>query len=1143
MKRLKHVLAVLLISLAASVARAQSPFGNAITFDGTNEYVNIPNFGNIIPTNEITVEFWANTSLAADQSAFILDPDDSGNRLNAHLNYVNGTSPPQGVTYWDFGKIVGGGRISSINAPVNSVGNWVHYAFVASRSGNFMSIYTNGVLMATQAGMTPFVRGAYDLHIGGTSNYFCYHGSIDEFRVWNVARSQAQIQANLGVPLTGAETNLLVYYRFDEGSGAVAMNSATATGAAYNGTLITSPTWAPSTVGSVPILNSVVTSASDSGGGTLRAAVKNALPGTTITFADGLNGSTIALASGALTLNQNLTIDASGLPGGLAIDGLGADRIFVVNAGTSNCLVGLTLTNGNSGSAAGGAIVNAGVLELNQCTVISNTTTSPGGGVFNAGALFVNACTFAGNSSVSLGEEGGAIYSSGALTVNQSTFTRNSANGGGAIFADAGSTTAVYQSTIVSNTAFCCGGGITFYTSSNNILVNSIVAGNSKGDLFGFAPFANNDFIGGNPGVGPLANNGGPTPTMALLPGSPAINGGGPVNEIQQVTVTGPAGSTFTLTFDGATTPPLSVGATAAPVSSALNALAPIGAAGGSVSVTVTGNVYTVTFEGGLSGVNSPQMSANAPPGVTATVSTLLDGMPMPAFDQRGTGFPRFYGGAVDIGAYELSPDITAVGVIVNGTEGAATGLVTVAGFSNRLGGSTPADYNAAITWGDGTPATAGTVSIDSTGNFEVLGNHTYVEEGDYTVSVTITNTTAATPAVTAISTADIADAPLAMEGGFTVDGTAGVAVPLQIVATFTDTAGAENLTNYVAAIDWGDGTLPTPGQIIETSTGEFEVWAGGHTYATGHNYAITVMVIHENYVAGPVTSPANISRVNATITVTAAANPSIYGQPVLYTATLTPPPGYPFPATGLVQFIVDGTYLGQPVPIIPDNQAIMPGSALPAGQHSIAVSYAGDPNYAGGLGIGTQTVIQGNTMTTVASSANPSSLGQPVTFTAGVTGLAPAIGTPTGSVQFVIDGVNIGGPVVLDTMGRAELTTSSISAAGSPHAVTAQYSGDPNFVAGLGTLAGGQVVTSTFSTPLVLTAPAKGTNGSFGFAFTNVSGGSFTVFASTNPALPLSVWSNLGPAVESPSGSGHFQFTDTQAPGTVRRFYVVRTP
>jgi len=79
-------------------------------------------------------------------------------------------------------------------------------------------------------------------------------------------------------------------------------------------------------------------------------------------------------------------------------------------------------------------------------------------------------------------------------------------------------------------------------------------------------------------------------------------------------------------------------------------------------------------------------------------------------------------------------------------------------------------------------------------------------------------------------------------------------------------------------------------------------------------------------------------------------------------------------------------------------------------------------------------------------------------------------------------------------------------------------------------------------STPYLLTGAAF-TSGAFGFSFTNNSGATFTVFGSTNLSLPASNWSNLGPAVESPPGSGQFHFVDPQASNSVQRFYRVRSP
>jgi hypothetical protein len=67
--------------------------------------------------------------------------------------------------------------------------------------------------------------------------------------------------------------------------------------------------------------------------------------------------------------------------------------------------------------------------------------------------------------------------------------------------------------------------------------------------------------------------------------------------------------------------------------------------------------------------------------------------------------------------------------------------------------------------------------------------------------------------------------------------------------------------------------------------------------------------------------------------------------------------------------------------------------------------------------------------------------------------------------------------------------------------------------------------------------------NGSVQLAFTNFSGALFTVLGSTNMALPFGAWSELGPALETPPGSGQFQFTDPQAVNHPQRYYRVRSP
>jgi hypothetical protein len=180
----------------------------------------------------------------------------------------------------------------------------------------------------------------------------------------------------------------------------------------------------------------------------------------------------------------------------------------------------------------------------------------------------------------------------------------------------------------------------------------------------------------------------------------------------------------------------------------------------------------------------------------------------------------------------------------------------------------------------------------------------------------------------------------------------------------------------------------------------------------------------------------------DTTTVVTSSANPSVYGQPVTFTATVaTVASGGPTP-TGSVQFSVDGSPYGSPV-TLSGGQAAVTISSLAVGGHTIAASYTPDTDsFTGSGGTLSQTVNKANTTTVVTSSANPSVYGQAVTFTATVNVVAPGAGTPTGSVSFY-DGATLLGTATLSG-NQAQWTTSAL-VVGS-HSITASYSGDGNF-------------------------------------------------------------------------------------------------
>ncbi|MBN1678737.1 MAG: hypothetical protein JW966_00500 [Anaerolineae bacterium] len=186
---------------------------------------------------------------------------------------------------------------------------------------------------------------------------------------------------------------------------------------------------------------------------------------------------------------------------------------------------------------SGGAIdTNGGTLTVSNTTFDDNWAASGGGAInTNGGTVTVSNTTFDGNSSSGYG---GAIenWNGCTLTVSNATFDGNSAAFGGAISNyGSSSTLTVSNATFDGNAAGDLGGAIYNYegtaTVSNSILSSSSSGGNcyGSGTLNDGGHNINDDGSCGfgdmvDPRLGPLANNGGPTQTHALLPGSPAID-------------------------------------------------------------------------------------------------------------------------------------------------------------------------------------------------------------------------------------------------------------------------------------------------------------------------------------------------------------------------------------------------------------------------------------------------------------------------------------------------------------------------------------------------------------------------------------------------------------------------------------------
>ena len=231
----------------------------------------------------------------------------------------------------------------------------------------------------------------------------------------------------------------------------------------------------------------------------------------------------------------------------------GDDGGGLYNAGRMT-LMDTTIANNTASGGQGGGLYNDNEMTLADSTVSNNTAGvngGGGGGIYNGDQLLVDYSTIAHNLASGSRADGGGLYNAGLLSIPDSTVADNSAdhNGGGIDNED--SLTAV-NTTIADNSLAVPGGsgGGLFTDSNSTTLDNTIVAGNTgallvPSDISGPATTAgsfnligiggadgltsgvNGNTVGvASPELGPLANSGGPTQTIALLPGSPAIDAG-----------------------------------------------------------------------------------------------------------------------------------------------------------------------------------------------------------------------------------------------------------------------------------------------------------------------------------------------------------------------------------------------------------------------------------------------------------------------------------------------------------------------------------------------------------------------------------------------------------------------------------------
>jgi hypothetical protein len=789
------------------------------------------------------------------------------------------------------------------------------------------------------------------------------------------------------------------------------------------------------------------------------------------------------------TVQQSSTVDGDG--GGIAADNElgGSGGLIVTNSAIQNNTVNES-TTGGSGIGGGIFLGSETPMTVTNSTIQGNSANQSqgqGGGVYLYGpaeTVEFHGTTVIGNNARS---DGGGIYAAGGITIDQlSMIVDNHAggNGGGLWLNVVGEESTISNSTFMSNSASGNGGAIHVDSSASDFLslsynrfaANTASTGGSNLYNGGGVVSAADNWWGTNTPLNTIDEAGGSTtylPYIALQhTASPS-----------KVRVNQSSTLTASVAYDNNGNP---VG------SGNLGALAGLQVTFGSADLGTIPNAQpetlspfqsTATFNAGSNAGNGSAVATVDQAAVTASITILQ---------------PPSITASFNPSTVTTSASSTLTFSITSGNSVTVDANFTDTLPANLVVATTPNVVNGC---GGTVTATAGAGSISFSNTTLAVGTCTIQvsvqasTDGVYNNSVTIDSTDAgngntSSAILTAIRPPQIAKT-------FAVP-----SVPYGAVTQLNITITNPNTNSTLTGISFTD-TFPS-GLVVAsaanlsstcsgtTSSSAASLSLSGSTLTAGASCTVSVNV-QGSAIAGlnnsvsitstnggtgnTSTASLSVTKANTNTTVTASQNPSIFGQAVQFTATVTDISTGSAAPTGSIQFVVDGVNFGSPVALtgVSSNSSAATSQAMAtlpvAGSpHTVTANYINVDGLFGsstGSLLGGQTVLSASTSSTVISAINPSTYGQSVTFTATVSDNSPSsTATPTGSVQFVVDGVNVGSPVALtgassnSSMAMSQATT-ALAVSGSPHTVIANYVNvDGSFSNSTGALIGGQTVT-----------------------------------------------------------------------------------